>query len=77
MKRRIRGTCLIISNQLFFGPSVKDEKGIQRVALAPRHGTEKDVKDLTNLFSQLHFNVVTHRDLTKEVSIECVGHVFQ
>lgn len=62
MKKRIRGRCVIISNQTFTGPLERDKKGVMRVTLPVRLGTEKDVNDLKNLFEQLQFEVVIHRE---------------
>lgn len=62
MKKRIRGRCVIISNQTFIGPLEPDRKGVLRVTLPARLGTEKDVNDLQSLFEQLHFEVVRHRE---------------
>lgn len=62
IKRRIRGPCVIISNQVFTGPLDADQNGVLRVTLSNRDGTEKDVRDLETLFSQLHFDVKIHRE---------------
>ena len=69
MKKRVRGRCVIVSNQTFTGPLEPDKKGVLRVILPVRQGTEKDVNDLENLFQQLHFEVVRHREKKAQVSM--------
>ena len=69
MKKRIRGRCVIISNQTFIGPLEPDRKGVLRVTLPARLGTEKDVNDLQSLFEQLHFEVVRHREKKAQVCL--------
>lgn len=56
MKQRQRGVCLILSNKNY-----SDPENI-------RHGTEKDVDNMQQLFSQLHFCIETRTDLSKNVS---------
>ena len=71
MKKRIRGRCVILSNQTFMGPLERDKKGVMRVVLPARLGTEKDVNNLESLFEQLHFDVVKHREKKAQV---CLMH---
>ena len=69
MKKRKRGRCLIISNQTFKGPLKKDRYGVPRCILSVRHGTAKDVLNLTHLFEQLLFKVIDRHELKAEVYI--------
>jgi hypothetical protein len=56
MKKPVRGRCLIFSNQTFSNLSL-------------REGNERDIEGLRLLFSQLHFVVIPHNDLTAAVCI--------
>ena len=69
IRKRKRGKCLIFSNKSFTGPLEIDCNGINRIALDTRLGAEKDEDRLEQLFTQLHFDVVIHRNQKKSVSI--------
>ena len=54
MFRRKRGRAVIINNKYFVKYQVRD-------------GCEKDVEDLENLFTKIHFIVEVHKDKTAQV----------
>ncbi|KAM4551253.1 caspase-8 [Odontesthes bonariensis] len=55
MSRIPRGLCVIINNETFFGPNLKN-----------RQGTQEDEKTLTTVFKRFGFKVVVHKDLTAD-----------
>ena len=55
MRKIIRGRCVIVSNKTFKKPKLE------------RRGTDKDVEKLTELFKQLHFDVIIHKNKKAEV----------
>ncbi|XP_072219090.1 uncharacterized protein [Leuresthes tenuis] len=55
MTHNPRGLCVIINNEIFFGPSLKN-----------RQGTQEDEKTLTTVFRRFGFEVVVHNNLTAE-----------
>ena len=67
MKKQKRGRCVIISNQVFYGPLKRDRQGVSRCILPARQGTAKDVLNLTHLFEQFHFDVAEHTEKKAQV----------
>ena len=55
MRKRKRGRCVIISNKTFKDPKLE------------RKGTGNDFEKLSELFKQLHFDVIVHLDKKAEV----------
>ncbi len=68
---------MIISNREFSGP-LEEVDGVLQVVLPTRHGTDKDVDNLVELFKQLHFDVVDpHFDKTAEVIVSLGPEIIQ
>ncbi|KAJ8303777.1 hypothetical protein KUTeg_018700 [Tegillarca granosa] len=61
MKNRVRGRVLIINNIHFLGKAKNTGK-----SLSYRDGSAHDEELITDLFSQLHFIIVTHGDKTAD-----------
>jgi len=58
-----RGRCLIINNRDFEAPSTPDQ-----VKLDKREGSDVDVANIVNVFTQLSFICEVHTNLTRQVS---------
>jgi len=58
-----RGRCLIINNRDFEVPSTPDQ-----VKLDKREGSDVDVANILNVFTQLSFICEVHTNLTSKVS---------
>ena len=56
MHNQVRGKVFMINNKFSHSPALK------------RGGSEHDVRNLRNLFQQLHFEVVEGSDLSAQVS---------
>lgn len=61
MKNRVRGRVLIINNIYFLGKTKNTGK-----SLSNRDGSAQDEELITDLFKQLHFIIVTHRNKTAD-----------
>jgi len=63
MTSPIRGRCLIINNRDFEVPSTPDQ-----VKLDDRQGSDVDVANVLNVFTQLSFICEVHSNLSSKVS---------
>lgn len=65
MSSPLRGRCLIINNNRFDASTQYGEIGV-----ADRDGSEMDVKNISNVFKRLSFEVEQiHEDLTSQVRL--------
>lgn len=62
LRKMRRGRCMIINNESFTGPVEKDENGELRVTLPTRHGTQRDVDDISSLFIQFLFTIDVNKN---------------
>ncbi|KAM9380394.1 caspase-8 [Phaethornis superciliosus] len=70
MTSQPRGVCLILNNHSF----AKARETVPKLrSMKDRDGTDVDAEALRRVFSQLHFEVVEHKDLTAEQFRETVN----
>ena len=70
MNNGCKGTCLIISNENFpFEIKADKYDDALKVEFKKRDGTEKDVHDLKQLFTEFGFDVVIRKDLIAAVNL--------